>query len=252
MTKNVTVTDEHGNYIGVTYPKRAKGLIKNGRALFVDDCTIRLSGKTEPSDTYNTSEVNQMNYIYFNPRNWSFEQTQYSNNNGFGGTGHFSGRPANFAQPAHAERSFISDFDGGLVECLMFGDWDTPYVRALSNALSLTPDTDYQFVFWLNGGENDKSSEICKLQIAFGNDWENCYTYKLNRNYIKPLLHKDGWELYSIPFHTPEIPCPVNPAAANTTTVSVCLSFVAGIAPMAVKPAKEPEFYADWVDAPDE
>ena len=252
MTKNVTVTDEHGNYIGVTYPKRAKGLIKNGRALFVDDCTIRLSGKTEPSDTYNQSEVKQMNYIYFNPRNWSFEQTQYSNNNGFGGTGHFSGRPANFAQPAHAERSFISDFDGGLVECLMFGDWDTSYVRALSNALSLTPDTDYQFVFWLNGGENDKSSEICKLQIAFGNDWENCYTYKLNRNYIKPLLHKDGWELYSIPFCTPRSSDPVTQPAANTATIGVCLSFVAGNAPMAVKPAKEPKFYANWVDAPDE
>ena len=48
MTKNVTITDENGTYVGTTYPKRAKGLVKNRRALFVDDCTIRLSGKTEP------------------------------------------------------------------------------------------------------------------------------------------------------------------------------------------------------------
>ena len=78
MTKNVTVTDENGTYVGTTYPKRAKGLVKNGRALFVDDCTIRLSGKTEPSDdTLIQSEVKQMNYIYFNPREWSLEQTQF-------------------------------------------------------------------------------------------------------------------------------------------------------------------------------
>ena len=193
MTKNVTVTDAQGNIIGTTYPKRASGLIKNGRAIFVDDCTIRLSGKPEPSDTYNTSEVNQMNYIFFNPRNWSFDQMQNNNQNSFG-----YGRNNGFSQSFPAERSFINDFDGSLVESLMFGDWNTSYARAVSKELSLLPDTEYCFVFWLNGGENDKNSEVCRLQIAFGGNWDDCYTYKLNRNYIKPVLHKDGWELYSI------------------------------------------------------
>ena len=256
MTKNVTVTDEHGNYIGVTYPKRAKGLIKNGRALFVDDCTIRLSAKTEPSDTYTQSEVNQMNYIYFNPRNWSFDQMQNNNQHNFG-----YGRNNGFSQSFPAERSFINDFDGSLIESLMFGDWNTSYARAVSKALSLLPDTEYRFVFWLNGGENDKNSEVCRLQIAFGNNWDDCYTYKLNRNYIKPVLHKDGWELYSIPFRTPVAYTSTGsvasaaPQSGNTDTaptVAVYLAFVAGNAPMAVKPAKELEAYADWEDAPDE
>ena len=35
MTKNVIVVDEQGNEYGATYPKRAKGLVKNGRARFV-------------------------------------------------------------------------------------------------------------------------------------------------------------------------------------------------------------------------
>ena len=43
MTKNVTVVDEQGNQHGATYPKRAKGLVKNGRARFVDENTICLA-----------------------------------------------------------------------------------------------------------------------------------------------------------------------------------------------------------------
>lgn len=274
MTKNVTVTDAQGNIIGTTYPKRASGLVKNGRAIFVDDCTIRLSGKPEPSDTYNTSEVNQMNYIFFNPRNWSFDQMQNNNQHSFG-----YGRNNGFSQSFPAERSFINDFDGSLIESLMFGDWNTSYARAVSKELSLLPDTEYCFVFWLNGGENDSGSEICRLQIAFGGNWDDCYTYKLNRNYIKPVLHKDGWELYSIPFRTPvaytsagfgTAPSGLGTASTSSVagstasataqsgnndtapTVATYLAFIVGVAPMAVKPAKELEFYTDWEDTPDE
>lgn len=43
IEKNVIVTDEHGNIYEATYPKRAKGLVKNGRARFVDKNTICLA-----------------------------------------------------------------------------------------------------------------------------------------------------------------------------------------------------------------
>lgn len=252
MTKNVTVTDANGNYIGTTYPKRARGLIKNGRALFVDDCTIRLSANAEPSDIYHTSEVTQMNTIYFNPRNWSFEQTPYNSQNSFVFSHTYGmNQGTGYSQPVRAERSFINDFDDSLVESLMFGHWDAPAVSAVSNEMSLIPDTEYRFVFWLNGGENDKSSEICQLRIIFSGNREDCYTYNLNRNYIKPLLHKDGWELYSIPFRTPTAASAMQGTSESAPTVATRLAFVAGNAPMAVKPAKEPDFYADWEDAPD-
>ena len=35
MTKNVSIIDESGRLIGPTYPKRAKGLVKSGRARYV-------------------------------------------------------------------------------------------------------------------------------------------------------------------------------------------------------------------------
>ncbi len=231
MTKNVTVTDETGKKIGTTYPKRARGLVKNGRALYVDDCTIRLSAKAEPSDI--KSEVKQMNYIFFNPREWSCSDMARQNI--------FS--EAN----ASAERSFASGFDGGLVEILMLGGWNTAKAEILSKIYPLMPDTDYCFIFWLNGGENDKQSEICQLRIAFSGHADGWNVYKLNRNFIKPLLHYQGWELYAITFRTPEAD-----STAAVPVMNTQFGFLSGYAPMAIQAAKEPEFYKNWEDSPDE
>ena len=43
MTKNISVIDPQGNVYEATYPKRAKGLVKKGRARFVDETTICLA-----------------------------------------------------------------------------------------------------------------------------------------------------------------------------------------------------------------
>lgn len=50
MPKNISVVDEQGNIYEATYPKRAKGLIRKGRARFVDEtaiCLVRPPDKTE-------------------------------------------------------------------------------------------------------------------------------------------------------------------------------------------------------------
>ena len=43
ITKNIRVVDEQGNEYEHTYPKRAIGLVKHGRARFVDENTICLA-----------------------------------------------------------------------------------------------------------------------------------------------------------------------------------------------------------------
>lgn len=43
ITKNIIVVDERGNEYEATYPKRAKGLVKNGRARFVNENKICLA-----------------------------------------------------------------------------------------------------------------------------------------------------------------------------------------------------------------
>ena len=49
IEKNVIVTDAEGKEIGSTWPKRAKGLVKNGRAEYVGDREIRLLNTHAPA-----------------------------------------------------------------------------------------------------------------------------------------------------------------------------------------------------------
>ena len=43
IAKNINVVDEQGNRYEATYPKRAKGLVKSGRARFISEDTICLA-----------------------------------------------------------------------------------------------------------------------------------------------------------------------------------------------------------------
>ncbi len=52
IQKNITVIDEQGNIYEATYPKRAKGLVKNGRARFISEDTICLACPPEILEEY--------------------------------------------------------------------------------------------------------------------------------------------------------------------------------------------------------
>ncbi|MBO4679786.1 MAG: hypothetical protein J5626_08960 [Lachnospiraceae bacterium] len=216
MTKNIIVTDANGDIIGTTYPKRAKGLVKNGRACFAGNDTIRMSASDVSSETLKISEEKSMIYITFKGEEWLRRDVDIS---------------------------YMSNvIDGSVTEALMLGSWNNGQKVAQSRIFMLTPNTEYRFVFWLNGGENESGDETCEFKVAFFSDWENANVYKLNRGFIRPLLHQKGWELYELPFKTPDV----------EGDVSVTFSFVACKAPMAVLPALEPSAYADLKDEPDE
>lgn len=61
MTKNIKVTDESGRDYGCTYPKRAKGLVKNGRARFVDENVICLACPPNRLQTNDLEEAPMFN-----------------------------------------------------------------------------------------------------------------------------------------------------------------------------------------------
>lgn len=233
MTKNSTtvlVTDEFGNKKGTTYPKRARGLIKHGRAHQVNDSEIRLVSPTYITEDnkmenilnkepVNITAENAPLTIYFNPREWSFNPDCKQSNKG--------------------ERSFITDFDGNLVEAYTIGNWRWDWTEITTQPLQLPKEMSCKFIFWLNGGENDNNDEVCQLNVIFDGDYENRLIYKLNRNFIKPLKKLDGWELYEIPFNT---------GNANNTVIR----FVSQKAPMTIMPAKDKETYKDVADRVDE
>lgn len=59
MTKNVTVLSSEGNPIGATYPKRAQGLVKKGRARYLDGDETVIVLAASPDDI--TSQEDEMN-----------------------------------------------------------------------------------------------------------------------------------------------------------------------------------------------
>lgn len=240
MTKNgadsgntnqtVAVQSQDGENIGLTYPRRAAGLVKKGRARFVNDNTIRLTGVSDvihtediKMDNINTLNENKneqrVNRLLFNAREWSFNKDCQKSNVG--------------------NRSFMQGPDGELAEAYTIGDWSYKWTEIVSKNLILPKNTTHTLTFWLNGGENDRNDEVCRLVVVYNNDCDNCYTYNLNRNFIKPLKKVNGWELYEIPFITGD----------NEYTQ---LRFVAMRAYMTVLSAKPAEAYADLPDSVDE
>ncbi len=137
-----------------------------------------------------------------------------------------------------SSRTFMTGMDGKLVEVYMLGDWTWHWSEISSRPMRLEKNTEYTFTFWLNGGENDNCNETCQFVILHSNqehesyDRSKEYVYKLNRNFIKPIKKRDGWELYSIPFVTED-------------KEFTRLKFIALAAPMAVMPAKDVSDYTE-------
>lgn len=170
-------------------------------------------------DNTNSQETeNQVLKLYFEPRKWSFNKACEHN---------------------VGNRSFITGPDGVFAEGFIIGDWNwTNWTEIVSGTLLLPKNRDCSFTFWLNGGENDSYSEVCRLEILFNNDYEQRLTYNLNRNFIRPVKKLNGWELYEIPFRTQD----------NEYTE---LRFVAHKAYLTILTAKDASAYADLPDTVD-
>ena len=59
MTKNVIVVDEQGNQYEATYPRRAEGLVKNGRARFVDDTHTKICLACPPNENLEDNKMSE-------------------------------------------------------------------------------------------------------------------------------------------------------------------------------------------------
>lgn len=263
MTNNQTVVviDSHGEVVGKTYPKRAKGLIKKGRAEALTDNCIRLRDFRPQNldfteeikmDVLNQNVINnnqnetvdksvetlwkaftsKHEFILFEPHDWYRNPDVQWNN--------------------ITERYMYQNPDGTMTEIYSLGDWNGHWSEICSEFIPVDPDTDYTFVFWLNGGENDRNNEVCRLIAVYTDsqeqkipdaDWRRNYLFKLNRcgqnGGIRPIKTIDGWYLFAIDLPKPD-------------KKFLQLRFAAQNAPMAVKKAEEPSAYENIPDRPDE
>ena len=224
IAKNVIVTDEFDNQIGLTYPKRARGLIKNGRAEYVSDDRIRLLKGAHAPSANDTEDIKMSNGINFTAGEFKFDQNCQS----------WNGDPA-----VHAgSRMFISDFSGENVQIFEIGDWNWTWSQ-IKCEKQLEPNTDYVFRFAVQGGVNNTGDGQSRFIIMQGKDWDNSLEYPLERSRFKPALSKkskDGFlRVYEIPFNSGE--------SGNVTFIFNALHFVETI-----MPAKELEAYAELED----
>lgn len=104
-------------------------------------------------------------------------------------------------------------YSGRTVDAWQLGSWSADWTAITSKIPIetgwLESGGEYRFCFWLNGGENSRGDETCQLEI-FGDDWENRLIFPLNRDRTKPLLEKNHWLLYAIPFTAPQAQSALN------------------------------------------
>lgn len=145
--------------------------------------------------------------------------------------------PAEECEGVKPTRTFITDMLGQLTEVYCVGGWGHQWSQINSKKYSLKADTHYTIKFWLNGGENDRGSESCVMQIFpesnYGESYHDNYmdnymVYRLNRSYIRPEKYNNGWYLYNIPFKTNRVP--------DKDTVDTIIQFGGNHAPFAVMP----------------
>lgn len=190
MEKNIIVTDANGNQIGRTYPKRARGLIKSGRAKFVGDCEIRLLQALSPTVISNITEEQTMSKIInFNARDFRFDPDCRSN----------------------VGQRIILSTETGVTEAFEIGDWGWNWTQIIQD-LDVEPNTEYVFRFAMDGGHNDSKDEICQVMVFPEGGREDRYVFPLERSHFQPILSKRLDEsqagcdtflrVYDIPFST--------------------------------------------------
>ena len=182
IEKNVIVTDEFGKEIGRTYPRRARGLVKNGRAEYASDCEIRLLQRHTLAPE-NTEDLIMSNVINFNAREFRFDE----------------------AVENAGSRMFITAEDGSSTEIFEIGDWCWKWSQ-IRCTKQLEPNMDYIFRFAMTGGYNDTDDAVSQFIIYSDENWDDRSVYPLDRSRFKPVLSKrreNGLlRVYEIPFNS--------------------------------------------------
>ena len=206
IEKNIVVTDADGKTIGSTYPKRAKGLVKNGRAEYADDQTIRLKFTRAPTAADTTEEHKMSKVINFNARDFRLNKTTFSDLDE-------NGRVVRSNNNVFGERKFITTSVGSF-EMWEIGNWSWDWAQIVSEK-KLEKETDYILHFAMLGGYCDTFDATSKAVLytmdGYETDeaaWEDRMTFELAQSCYEPIISKKDktglLRVFEIPFNTGE------------------------------------------------
>ncbi len=218
MTKNILVTDAEGNVLGNTYPKRAKGLIKSGRAIEMGGHMIRLSFSVDTGALSFSKEENEMaNIIDFKARSFKLVEGCQTN---------------------RGNRLVVTENDEN-VECFELGNDGAQ--TEIARRVTLEPDQDYVFRFAMRSRFLGSDAAECIVAVYFDEVGDG-YTYPLDRddrNRIKPLICKGTeaglFRIFELPFNSGD-------------STACTIHFVIHDMMAWIFPAKEAEAYAALED----
>jgi len=196
MEKNVIIIDEFGNETGSTYPKRAEGLVKKGRAEYVSDFCIRMPNTHVPAvveNKYTMEDKYMSKVIGFDARGFQIDPTCKGNN--------------------IANRMFVTDILGNNVEVYEIGDYSSNWTQ-ISYEMPVEKNEDYEFLFAMTGDIDAFNAQSTKCNFIVmpiheadpDKDWDNRYQYSLLHRDYKPTMEKvwngSSIRFYRIPFNT--------------------------------------------------
>ncbi|MBR6381711.1 MAG: hypothetical protein IKS07_08585 [Lachnospiraceae bacterium] len=192
MTKNILVTDNSGKIIGSTYPKRAKGLVKSGRAVYDGEGRIRLSQDypdasfvaEKQTNIQTVEEINMSRTIEFNARAFKLDKS---------------------CETSRGARLMITE-NGRSMECFELATGGE--LTKISFETALEPNEDYTFRFAVKSRYIDAARAESMVTVSF-EDPEDGYQYPMDRadgNRFLPVLCKkcgeDLFRVYEMPFNS--------------------------------------------------
>ena len=191
IEKSIIVTDVNGNTIGSTFPKRAKGLVKNGRAEYVSDCKIRLlftHALTVTDDI--TEDLNMSKVINFNARDYKTD---------FSCTDNTCERMFLSTSTGITEVWEIGDISGNCSQifCEKKLDTNTDYILRFAVSDKSDSDNSAKSLVWIYHTDGYENTEAA---------WEDRFTFPLNNNLFEPILCKKDKigiiRIFELPFNT--------------------------------------------------
>lgn len=216
MPKNVMVQDAAGQVIGSTYLRRAKGLLKSGRAVLVDDHTIQLRASAQNAAAPDDKEEQNMEQEILFCAKAFYQKT---------GT--------------HCSLLTMSDASGDPMEV-----WElngTAESAVITAQLQQLPLTDYVLRFAVVGSAEE---EILRCTIT--TTAADARTYALEQGHYQPQYSRktaDGalLRVYALPVQTDADGAVTVEIAAEHVIVQIL-----PVQPESVYAALPPYDYSDW------
>jgi hypothetical protein len=181
-TATIAVTDALGNTYANTYLRRAKGLVKKGRAGWIGNRRIRLLAPPQKFEEVLTMERIH-NRLIFNASDWEFIEEQFN----------------------IGDRHMMTDLFNEQVMGYTLSNWNWKWAQIATQPQTLQPNCEHFLRLWVLSERGYGNGTHIQLEIVMYDEapeMAETITYYLHGWMLKPVLEYDKWRLFEFKFDT--------------------------------------------------